>query len=264
MTLIVGIKCQDGLVVGADGAATYGMPFGPSTIRQATKKIEVIGSQIILAVSGPIGVAQSFRDEIGALAGSSGISPWRTVPDAKRQLKDKLWGPAGEAWKRAEVVAKTTGAMPAVQSANTHSVVAFPLQGGNTAHLVQFDPQCNPEEVTANLPFVSAGSGQAMADPFLAFLRRVLWPDALPTVQDGVFAALWTLDYAIKATPGGVTEPIQIVTLVQEPNKVWIARQVPFDEHRQALTEVEEQIAATIRRTFDVAHTTPIPAKMGK
>jgi 20S proteasome alpha/beta subunit len=40
MTLIIGIKCSDGIVMGADGAATFGS-LGQQTIRQGTKKLEV-------------------------------------------------------------------------------------------------------------------------------------------------------------------------------------------------------------------------------
>ncbi len=38
MTLIIGIKCSDGIVMGADGAATFAT-LGQPTIRQETKKL---------------------------------------------------------------------------------------------------------------------------------------------------------------------------------------------------------------------------------
>jgi 20S proteasome alpha/beta subunit len=264
MTLIVGIKCRDGVVVGADGAATNVVPLGPPTIRQSTKKIEILGDQVVLAVSGPVGLGQHFRDEIVALVGQAGKSPWKTLADAKRLLKERMWKHAGDAWARAKVVMDAAGAS-ALQSTISHSLVAFLLSGGSSAHLIQFDPECSPEEATDSLPFVAAGSGQPMADPFLAFLRRILWPDTLPSVEEGVFAALWTLDYAIKAHPGGVAEPIHIVTLAQGPNKVWRAQEVPvprLDEHRQALDAVEQQIGRAISETFTVAPTAPMPPKL--
>ena len=52
MTLIIGIKCKDGIVLGADGAATLGA-MGQRTILQPMKKLEIISSAMVLGVSGP-------------------------------------------------------------------------------------------------------------------------------------------------------------------------------------------------------------------
>lgn len=63
MTLIVGIKCDDGIVLGADGAATLGV-MGQSTVRQATKKLDILKESVVVGVSGPVGLAQRIRGEI--------------------------------------------------------------------------------------------------------------------------------------------------------------------------------------------------------
>lgn len=41
MTLIIGIKCRDGIVMGADGAATF-EALGQHTIRQETTKLDIL------------------------------------------------------------------------------------------------------------------------------------------------------------------------------------------------------------------------------
>ena len=46
MTLIVGIKCSDGIVVAADGAATLGS-FGQQTAKQPVKKLCFIGDDVL-------------------------------------------------------------------------------------------------------------------------------------------------------------------------------------------------------------------------
>jgi ATP-dependent protease HslVU (ClpYQ) peptidase subunit len=66
MTLIVGIKCRNGIVMGADGAATLGA-LGQQTIRQETEKLDILENRIIVGVSGPVGLGQRIRAEIHTL-----------------------------------------------------------------------------------------------------------------------------------------------------------------------------------------------------
>ena len=48
------------------------------------------------------------------------------------------------------------------------------------------------------------GSGQVLADPFLAFVSRVLWQGKQPDVKTATFGVYWALDHAIKFAPGGI------------------------------------------------------------
>jgi hypothetical protein len=91
---------------------------------------------------------------------------------------------------------------------------------------------------TPDLPFVSIGSGQAIADPFLALLRRLLWPNREPSLGEATFAIVWTLHHAILTNPGGVADPMQVVWLERDSK----ARQLTDDdllEHRQRVQELE-------------------------
>jgi 20S proteasome alpha/beta subunit len=61
MTLIIGILCSDGAVLGADGAATFGPGLGETTIRQPVRnKLRVIGSDAVAGMSGSVGLSQRF------------------------------------------------------------------------------------------------------------------------------------------------------------------------------------------------------------
>ena len=80
MTLIIGIKCSDGVVLGADGAATFGS-LGRETIRQpVTRKLEILGGRIVVGVSGPAGLGQRFRGEIEALWDNRGFVAKSSLP----------------------------------------------------------------------------------------------------------------------------------------------------------------------------------------
>ena len=64
MTLIVGINCNDSVVLGADGPTTYST-LGRPTIRQEAKtKLSIINGCAVLGVSGPVGLGQRLAGEL--------------------------------------------------------------------------------------------------------------------------------------------------------------------------------------------------------
>lgn len=108
------------------------------------------------------------------------------------------------------------------------------------------------------------GPGGPTADPFLAFIRRVFWRDQQPTLDDGLFAVLWSLQYSIKAQPGGIAEPIQI-GILQKENGMWKARLPPNDywgQHDQVIKLLEDEILpSSIKKAFSETSQEPIPEK---
>jgi 20S proteasome alpha/beta subunit len=92
VTAIVGIRCKNGVVIGADSSATFGDGGGNRFIEQSTrKKIEIIGESVIVAGTGSVGHMQHFTAvaqklwndksfsgksdlEIGKLLSSGGIA----------------------------------------------------------------------------------------------------------------------------------------------------------------------------------------------
>jgi hypothetical protein len=115
----------------------------------------------------------------------------------------------------AAVAQVVQGLAIAPQFAICSTLVALPVNKDPT--LIQFTPSCAHEEATKDLPFVAIGSGQLIADPFLAFVRRIFWGQSqLPNINQGVFAALWTLVHTTGTNPGGIGDPIQIAVLKRE------------------------------------------------
>ena len=111
--------------------------------------------------------------------------------------------------------------------------------------------------MTDELPFVAVGSGQLIADPFMAFLRRVFWKDSRPNLAGGVFAAVWTLFHTIETNPGGVAEPVQIVVL-EKRNGVFVARELPDGELKEP-KEHTQHMEDTLRKAWQDL-TAPPPA----
>lgn len=131
MTLIVAIKCADGVVLGADSASTYATALGQQTTikQQTSKKLNIIGDHVVLSVSGPVGLGQSHRDEISAhLKTKNNLATWKDLAQAKQFLTTALWKHAGPAWERAGVAAATVGGPVAVQDCAAQTTVAFPVK----------------------------------------------------------------------------------------------------------------------------------------
>ncbi len=244
MTLIVGVKCSDGIVLGADSKATYATTTGQSTISQDTvTKLHIGNDRIVVGVSGPIGLGQSYSDEVDSYLASNGFQvKWKSAAAAKTDLSQRFWKHAEPCWQRAAATVNVVGQQAAYMQCAHATAVAFEI--ADEAHLVTFSHQCAPEEVTKDLPFTAIGSGQAQADPFLAFIRRIFWPSGLPTLTDGQLACIWTLSEVIKHSPGGVGGSIQVVVLSKEKNK-WKCSELPqpdIDTHLQALSAMEDEM----------------------
>ncbi len=238
MTLIIGIKCSNGIVVGADGAATLGNVAG-HTIMQPVAKLNVIRNEIIVGVSGPVSLSQLYCDAVEH--NCDGLDQLR-VAEVCRKLRTVFIQDAQVAFQIAALTTQVVGS--AAQSGVLHSTLVA-LATCGTPHLIQFDYQCAPEIANKDLPFVTIGSGQAIADPFLAFIRSIFWEDRLPSLAEGSFALMWTLEHAIRTAPGGIAEPTQMATLQINSSGQTVAKILPpsdLREHKVMIGEAEKHL----------------------
>jgi len=242
MTLIVGILCEEGVVLGADGQATLGTGAGVRTVRQQVKKVNKVGDCAAIATSGPVGLGQQFNAALQDLWTTGKLSG-KTPHEAMAIIQSAFWPHAEREFVAARVTAPVLG-NAGLECAISATMLAIPLK--KHPCLIQFNHQCSPELATGDLPFIALGSGQPLADPFLAFLRRIFWSNRLPKVSDGVLATVWCLKQAILTNPGGVGEPIQIMTLEKDLHGDFKVRELPeteFAEHGQAIADAESVLA---------------------
>lgn len=239
MTLIIGLKCTDGLVVGADSGATMGdYVSGLRTIMQPMTKLQLIADKAIVGVSGPVGLGQLYVDCVDRIHNG-----FRTgnISEICRRLRDEFRKDAEIALHMAGMATQVLGRQAQV-GAITTTLVALAARDG--LHLVQFDCECCPEVTTSDLPFVSIGSGQIIADPFLAFLKRIFWKDHLPSVSEGTLAVVWTLEHAIETAPAGIADPITIGVLQAEgaQPRARLLSSDELQEHRVMRTQAETHV----------------------
>jgi 20S proteasome alpha/beta subunit len=63
MTVLVGVRCTDGVVVGADSAATSAAG-NMHLLKLAADKIVLVGGRVIVAGTGQIGLGQRFAEVV--------------------------------------------------------------------------------------------------------------------------------------------------------------------------------------------------------
>ena len=222
MTILVGILCNDGVVVGADSAVTFGVGPNCRTIEQTCRKIDVIGDQVIIAGSGQVGLGQRFVEVVRKewTAGKfSGVDPIgfmkKLSADGIKDFTD-------------------TGAPKGAYGA----LVAFTAKHKpQLAELAVGDFQ--PELKDKKIWYSSMGSGQPLADPFLGFIRSVFWKDEPPVVEGGIFAVTWTIKHAVELNTGGIKGPIDIAVLEAAGGGAWKARILDPAEVQEHLNSVD-------------------------
>lgn len=241
MTVLVGILCSDGVVIASDSAATFGTGQMATIGQQTTRKVHKLSPSMIFAATGAVGMAQVFAD---VLSRGYAANAFRNAATA-----DEMMNKLG--------LAINTAVLPYLQSAQSlrqlgagvdaslcKSMIAMDVKG--TPLLLTFDFNGAPERATKELPFVSMGSGQPIADPFLAFLHRLLWKNSQPTIAEGRLAAIWTIDHVCKTNPGGVGGNVQLMILTKKPDVLELG-DGEVEEHKQQAAGAEAAFVKFLR-----------------
>ncbi len=244
MTVIVGILCSDGVVVASDSAATFSTGIGNLTIgQQPMQKIHVVNNQILFATSGDVGLAQSTCHAIEKLHETKGkkFSGEIATKDAMALAIGQAMIPTFEMARNAQAANLPPQAI--IGGALCETIIAAPVDG--RVHLYTFNPSGHGTMATKQLPFVAIGSGQAIADPFLAFLRKIFFPEQLPSLALGTFAAVWTIEHVKATNSGGVSGDVQVATLENHKDSPTARRHKPekMGEHLQNVVAVEKYLA---------------------
>lgn len=230
MTLIVGVICHDGVVIGADSIATAGSAIE----QQVSNKITIEENDVLIACSGSAGLSQLIKEELAEHWHE--FKQFRSVRDARNAISEAMYSQIEPVAKRARSAGKAFG--------GCNTLVAMPVN--HKPALFHFNPLADSMEITSGLPFVSIGSGSNQADPFLAFVKRILWSDEAPnSTRMAVFGVLWTLQHVSRVGAGlGVGEPHWIAVL-ERRRGTWNANKLgegELLEHRQAIIDAEDSL----------------------
>jgi 20S proteasome alpha/beta subunit len=195
MTVLIGLLCEDGIVIGADSSATLGTSLNIPTIEQKCKKIHVIENRVIVAGTGSIGLCQRFTHIVGEYWKAGGFE--KPYQEVGRDLSAQ----GIQNFRSSGAPQGQFGALAAYSTERKLYLCEFAVS--------DFQPEFKDNA----LWYTSMGSGQLITDPFLGFLREIFWKDKLPSLSEGIFYVVWALWHTIKLNPGGINEPIQTATL---------------------------------------------------
>lgn len=247
MTVLVGVNCVDGVVLGADSAATSAHGSHP-LMKLQTDKLYLLDGRVILAGTGAVGLGQRFREVLNR--------NWqqKTFQKPAYECLNKLAADAVHNFR-------STGLPLTRDGFGYGAMIAVPFD--RTHHLVEFSvTDLQPEIKEGKLHYATMGSGEMLADPFLAFVSRVIWRSAQPKVQDAIFGVLWTLQHTIKFAPGGVGDPPNLAVLSRSKGQSYSARllsEEELGEHSQYIEQVEERIGNIPTEMLGQAESVEVP-----
>lgn len=231
MTLVIGVLCGDGIVIGADSIATYATPGGLRTVEQEMdNKVHKVDDHMLYAFSGDISLGQDVMHSLS--------KSWeKTKKKSKENIRKNLSRAVVEPIK--EYAERSRSVRPLLQAANVQdpiitSLVAFVAK--DQPVLMHYNLAGHPEEITGGLTFETIGSGKPFADPFVAFVKRVAWNNRQPrTVKQGIVGVIWALQHVIRVNPGrGIGGEISIGVLAKVHGE-WKTSVQKEDEDRLGL-----------------------------
>jgi hypothetical protein len=250
MTIIIAVQCQDGsVVVAADGAATFGKDDGTLTARQPVSKLCLIHEKAIFAHSGAVGLGQRLQAVFDDVVIHKGIEKRYSPAESMQYLRNLFWEKVIK--DESDIVNQTKPELVRFAERTLSQqflVVLPPLKDTKIPCVIHFNWEAFPEMLTTNLPCVSLGSGQMIADPFLSFIRRVLWENKAPTnLADGIFAVAWTIQHVVKTSPAFISDPCQmmIMKLATDSTNTWETEEIPSNnllEHFGNVSAIEDYI----------------------
>jgi 20S proteasome alpha/beta subunit len=204
MTSLVGIRCTDGIIIGADSSATFGSPQSRTIEQETAKKIAIVGNtqKLVVAGTGAVGHHQRFVEAV-------------RQANAKQEFKNKSEVEVAKHLASLGVNDFASTTLPHHMDRVPYSaLVAYSIS--NKPCLCEIDGASGfqPEiKYPDDLWFASIGSGQPITDPFLALFREVFWKSSPPDLKGGLFTAYWALKHACDINPGGINYPIRIAVL---------------------------------------------------
>ena len=199
MSLLVGILCQNGVVIASDSSRASGAD-GPATIEQPLEKTRVVARDLIFAATGQVGLGQRLEPTLRELREDSRFPEWQHMAIAR-----SISAEAMRDFTATGSDLRGFGALVAFRCATGFHLCEFTVGG------------LQPEFKRPELWFASMGRARATAESLLGLVRRTLLADRRPSLEEGIFAAAWSLGHAIELRPGRVQGPPQIAVLADDP-----------------------------------------------
>jgi len=275
MTVVVGILCSDGVVIGTDSA----LAVGRYTIERhegSVFKIEIIENNIITAFTGAAGLSQRFNNLVETTIKElrqpyvqprlpAGIGPVGSPVQLILFQKHFQIGKVPYDEIGAVEVGRIISQLTIDDFRKTPSVLQqqptigwgfgalFAFVCGGEPQLIDFDsvsfhpelkgfPDARRDGKDRIWRCVSMGAGQALADAFLAHSYRLLFGEEVPTINRAKLVVAWTIKHVVRYNPGLVGGELQLAILKKRDGE-WIAHHEDPGETEQQVDYLEKYIS---------------------
>lgn len=278
MTVIVGILCSDGVVIGSDSALAVGRVGRYTIERQEGNvfKLEIIENDIITAFTGAAGLAQRFNNLVGATIrelrekyvqprlpqGNLPVgSPLQLILFQKNFQMGKIAFDDLPAVEIGQIISKlaiddfrkTPSVLQQQPTIGWGFGALFAFVSHGEPQLIDFDtvsfhpelkglPDAKRRDQDRIWRCVSMGAGQQLADAFLAHSYRLLFGQKTPTIKKAKLVVAWTIKHAARYNPGLVGGELQLAIL-EKPDGTWRARYEDPGETEQQVEDLEKYIS---------------------
>ena len=225
MTVAIGFRCRDGIVLGADSMLTQSIGHLNVGHHLGIKVQTLTGNQV-LAFAGDVGQAGRFR------------SMCESSADLIHEATDPLQYPltlSGAIIKQFN----ETGIRDAI---DVSTLLSFVFKG--ECQLCAFEGSLQPRLLDEHHYYVALGSGKLSADPFLRFLADIFCADGPPSVSEAIWLTTWIIEHVCAVTPGGVAPPVRICVIEREEGGDWGSRTLDTDELGEHHQSIEDAKAA--------------------
>lgn len=226
MTLILGTKCRDGIVIGADSMFTVGPDVG--NVQLDDIKVHTLGDCGVVAFAGDLSVSQVVLDDLKDKWSS--LLEVKSKSDVRRIVSRSIREAIGKEFASG-------------QRTVFSAIVALPIQNQPVLMLFKEDPP--PLEARGRIYFLTSGSGQQFAFLFLKFLERIFWNNNAPSsISDGILGTMWTIQHIIDSNAKmGIGGSPHIAVIEDRQNTgIWksrILQEVESGEYREQIFAIE-------------------------
>ena len=239
MTLIIGMKCSDGIVMGADSAFVSGT--GSATIKRSHKqKICMVDERFLLSYSGEVDYGDRFAGVVEDIYESrlidqsyiernskiKGDIAYRTAVEISGHVNDNFSGTRFD----------DNDDNDTEHRIRLMLTIPFSENDKFRYELIAFYGHHQPYVVTDDDFAIAFGSGYNIADPFLEFIRKYVLRDAVPDVEMGSRAVMMAMMLSVPMVAEGVDTPYQIAASYirrgRPVSRIWTQRDVTRLERR--------------------------------
>ena len=244
MTILVGILCQDGVVIAADGMASQNLGTTPF-VGISNLKVHPINDDLIVACAGDDNLMTHFicflksnyltifkehqakSSNVLALMTELGGKFAHHIMNIYRQYPAEWYSQVLETFNR--------------NGFSFQAVIA--LHFNHNHYMFSYDNRFNAMMLRDNgIWHIILGSGHLVANPSIHLVKKILNIKLMPKVDRGQILAYWTVSHAIDVSSGGIGGEIKIAVLQKSGEKYVVSTANNISEHEEFIEDMYKHI----------------------